>query len=208
MHPNPNFRKTNPAAAIAFARARSFGILTASTEGAPLLAHIPFLLDEGGTEAQLHLARSNPIARICTEAPLPVTLAVSGPDGYVSPDWYGIDDQVPTWNYVAVHLTGLLHPLPADALPRMLAAQSAAFEEYIPGKAPWTMDKMTAETTDRFMRMILPFRLQVTDLHSTFKLNQNKPDAVRQRAARHVQDGFGMELEQLSDLMCAPPQDG
>lgn len=207
MHPNPTFRKTAAPEAIAFARARSFGILIAATTEVPDLAHIPFLLNEDGTEAQLHLARSNPIARACT-APLPVKLAVSGPDGYISPDWYEMDDQVPTWNYVAVHLTGTLHPMPPDSLPDMLAAQSAAFEDFIPGKTPWTMDKMSEDTTTRFLRMILPFRLEVAAIDSTFKLNQNKPDEARHRAARAVTQGFGMELGQLSDLMRTPPREG
>ena len=35
-----------------------------------------------------------------------VRLIVEGPEGYISPDWYGVADQVPTWNYVAVHLVG------------------------------------------------------------------------------------------------------
>ena len=52
--------------------------------------------------------------------PGPAVLAVIGPDGYISPDWYGtheqVPDQVPTWNYIAVHLRGILHPLPAQAL--------------------------------------------------------------------------------------------
>ncbi|MBP0482268.1 FMN-binding negative transcriptional regulator [Sagittula salina] len=206
MHPNPGFRKTARAEALAFARTRSFGILASSGADAPDLAHIPFLLNENGTEAQLHLARSNPIARACT-GPLPVKLAVSGPDGYISPDWYAMEDQVPTWNYVAVHLTGTLHPLPLEALPEMLAAQSAGFETFLP-KPPWTMDKLSEETLARLMRMIQPFRLDVTAVDSTYKLSQNKPDSARLSAARHVPDGFGTELRQLSDLMRTPPPEG
>lgn len=203
MHPNPTFRKTAQTEALSFARTRGFGTLATTALD---FAHIPFLLNAEGTEARLHLARSNPIARACT-SPLAVKLIVNGPDGYISPDWYGLDDQVPTWNYVAVHLTGTLHPLPPETLPEMLAAQSAAFEDYIPGKTPWTMDKMSEDTTSRFLRMILPFRLAVETIDSTFKLNQNKPDEARHRAARAVTQGFGMDLDQLSDLMLSPPRE-
>ncbi len=205
MHPNPAFRSTKEARALAFARSRSFGILTLSTEGAPLLAHIPFLLSQDGTCVDLHLVRSNPICRALGEV-RPATLAVTGPDGYISPDWYGVDDQVPTWNYVAVHLVGELEQRPEAELEPLLAAQSAALEAFLP-KTPWTMDKMTSETRARFLRMILPFRLQVSEVHSTFKLNQNKPDLARQRAARQVEDGFGSDLNALADLMRMPPTD-
>lgn len=204
MHPNPTFRQTDRATALALVRARSFGVLTLSTEGAPLLSHVPFLLSESGTEADLHLVRSNPIARACA-APRPVTLAVSGPDGYVSPDWYGIEDQVPTWNYTAVHLIGTLHPRPVSELEPLLAAQSAAFEARIADKQPWTMDKMTAETKARFLRMILPFRLEITEVQSTFKLGQNKPEEVRRAAADKLTEGFGNELQALARDMRTPP---
>ena len=127
-------------------------------------------------------------------------LVVNGPDGYVSPDWYAVDDQVPTWNYVAVHLTGRLEALPETDLDPMLARQSAFYEEQL-DKAPWTMDKMQPETRARMQRMILPFRLSVEDVQSTFKLSQNKPDPVRSGAADHIATGFGSELSELERLM-------
>jgi transcriptional regulator len=111
---------------------------------------------------------------------------------------------VPTWNYVAVQFTGEVHPCPPETLEDLLARQSAALESFLP-KTPWTMDKMSAETKARFLRMILPFRLEVAEVQSTFKLNQNKPDHARMRAARAVEEGFGSDLMALADLMRQPP---
>lgn len=199
MHPNPIFRQTEEAKALAFARDRAFGILAVSTEGAPLLAHVPFLLPDDATCAGLHLVRSNPICRLRRDS-VPARLEVSGPDGYISPDWYGIDDQVPTWNYVAVALTGRLITQPVEQLEDLLAAQSAAYEARLP-KPAWTMDKMTAGTRARFLRMILPFRFEIDTIQSTWKLNQNKPDSARQAAANRVTGGLGMDLDGLSGLM-------
>ncbi len=203
MHPNPIFRKTARDTALAFVRERAFGILAVSTEAAPLMAHVPFLLSEDGQSAGLHLVRSNPICRACADG-VPARLEVSGPDGYVSPDWYGIDDQVPTWNYVAVAFTGRLVAQPVETLDALLAAQSAAYEARLP-KAPWTMDKLTTDTHARFLRMILPFRFEIEDMQSTWKLNQNKPDAARAAAAAAMPGGIGQELEALARLMQDPP---
>jgi transcriptional regulator len=118
--------------------------------------------------------------------PLPALLAVSGPDAYVSPDWYDAADQVPTWNYVAVHLRGLLHPEPPEALLPHLARVSALLEAKLAPKPAWTMDKMTDAAMERLMRMILPFRLEVTQVDSTVKLNQNKTEAQRAGAAAGI----------------------
>lgn len=123
MHPNPAFRQASRDENLGFARSRGFGTLAVSAPEGPLLSHVPFLLNGAGTAADLHLVRSNPILRLL-DAPRPAVIAVQGPDGYVSPDWYGMPDQVPTWNYVAVHLRGTLEPLPQDALRDLLSRGS------------------------------------------------------------------------------------
>jgi transcriptional regulator len=187
MHPNPAFRQEPLARNLAFARARGFGILSVNGPDGPIAAHVPFLLAEDGTVADLHLARSNPIARAALLTP--ALIAVSGPDAYVSPDWYGAEDQVPTWNYVAVHLRGVLEPLPDAALRGQADALSAEHEGRIAGKRPWTSAKMSEGTMPRMMRMILPFRLRITAVEGTWKLNQNKPDEVRARAAAALAQG-------------------
>ena len=204
MHPNPIYRKTEAERSLAFVRDRGFGVLAVSTEAAPLMAHVPLLLSEEADHILMHLVRSNPICR-AAGAPVPARMDVLGPDGYISPDWYGIDDQVPTWNHIAVSFTGVLEPLPAEDLPDVLAAQSAAYESRLVGKAPWTMDKMTDDTRNRFLRMILPFRLRIDNMQSTWKLGQNKPAEVRQSAAAALTRGFGSDLEGLSALMHSPP---
>lgn len=184
MHPNPAFRQTPEAAAIAMARTRGFGMLTVNGAAGPLAAHVPFELSPDAAHATLHLARSNPIAR--ATLPLPALLAVSGPDAYVSPDWYGGDDQVPTWNYIAIHLRGTLAPLPAGELHAHLDRLSAQFESRLAPKKPWVSNKMTPGAMERMMRMIQPFRLDLTEVQSTVKLNQNKPESQRRGAAQGI----------------------
>lgn len=199
MHPNQVFHTKTAADNLAFARARSFGMLCVD---GPLVSHIPFLLSVDGAEAGLHLVRSNPIARRLSEGDLSARLVVSGADGYVSPDWYGAADQVPTWNYVAVHLWGRLEMRPADELRDLIDAQSAAFEARLAPKPPWTSGKMTQAVMDKMMRQIVPCRLHVAGIDGTWKLNQNKPEEVRLRAAEHIAaSGVGLELEALAQLM-------
>ncbi len=201
MHPNPAFRAEDRARHIAFARDRAFGVLAISAETAPLLSHVPFLLSEDGSVAELHLVRSNPIVRVLN-TPCAARIAVSGPDGYVSPDWYGIDDQVPTWNYVAVHLSGQLELRPQADLGDLLDRQSAFYEGRLLPKPPWSPAKMTPDALERMKRMIVPCRMRVDDIQGTWKLNQNKPDSARAAAAEHVEaDGFGIEVRELAALM-------
>ena len=206
MHPNPIFRTAPEQQNLAFARNRAFGMLGINASDGPLLAHVPFLLNADGTSLDLHLVRSNPIARAIPE-PTPAVIAVTGPDGYVSPDWYGIEDQVPTWNYVAVHLRGMIRLLPQDDMRDMLDRQSDHFERTLLPKPMWKTAKVAPDILDRMMRQIVPARMTVTAVHGTWKLNQNKPDAVRLAAADHLQAaGLGIESDHLAQLMRTPPQ--
>jgi transcriptional regulator len=153
----------------------------------------------------MHLVRSNPILRLL-DTPQDALLAVMGPDGYVSPDWYGADDQVPTWNYAAVQIRGTLEALDHATMHDMLDRQSAHFEDQLP-KTPWTTAKMTPDVLEKMMRQIVPCRMTITDVQSTFKLNQNKPDDVRLRAADAMESsGIGMETATLAALMRNPPE--
>ncbi|MEL7165424.1 MAG: FMN-binding negative transcriptional regulator [Pseudomonadota bacterium] len=201
MHPNPVFHTETAQRNLDYARDRAFGVLAVATDGGPLLAHVPFLLSDDGAIAELHLVRSNPIVR-ALKTPRAAKIAVSGPDGYISPDWYGVSDQVPTWNYIAVHLTGTLHLRPHAEMRDMLDRQSAHFENQLVPKPPWKTDKMTPEVLARMMRQIVPCRFEVAEVDGTWKLNQNKEDAVRLAAANHVEAfGIGTELVLLSTLM-------
>lgn len=205
MHPNPAFRKTDTARNVAFAREQGFGLLAAATGDAPLISHIPFLLSDDGTRAEFHLVRSNPIVRLLT-APQPARLAVQGPHSYVSPDWYGSADQVPTWNYVAVHLVGKITLQPQEGMRDLLERQSAEFEARLSPKPEWLTDKMTPEVLERMMRQIVPCEMRVDEIAGTWKLGQNKPDAVRLRAADALEAaGQGQEVAALARLMRAPP---
>jgi len=201
MHPNPIYRQAGPDANLDFARSRGFGTLTVNGPEGPLASHVPFVLREGF--AELHLVRSNPIARALT-APVPALLAVVGPDAYVSPDWYGMEDQVPTWNYVAVHLRGTLHALPPEDLRGQLDRLSAEFEERIVGKKPWLVGKTAAEVLAWFMRTIVPCRFEIATVDGTWKLGQNKPEAARRAAAAGMRSAaIGAEVEALARLMDA-----
>lgn len=200
MHPNPAFRNEPEALNLLMARKRGFGTLCVNGDPVPMLSHVPFLLDDAGAEAELHLVRSNPIARHVT-TPTDAVIAVAGPDGYVSPDWYGLADQVPTWNYVAVHLHGRLSPADPGDMRAHLDRISAMFEARLP-KPAWTTDKMSPDALERMMRQILPFRFTVSKVEGTWKLNQNKTDAAREAAASQIRHSpIGHEVEVLSWLM-------
>ena len=201
MHPNPVFRREQCESALAFARERGFGALTVAVAEGVLAAHVPFVVDQRRMLA--HLIRANPLARHLRSGPVDALLIVSGPDGYVSPDWYGVPQMVPTWNYVAVHLRGKLRLLEDAALRSVLDRMSATFEERLAPKPPWKTDKVDDAVLAGKMRVIAPIEMSIESTDSTFKLNQNRSDTARAGAAAALAAGGtpGMETRALAALM-------
>ena len=202
MHPNPSFRKESDTRNIEFARERAFGTLAVNANDGPLLSHIPFLLMEDGKTIELHLVRSNPIIQSLKQAPQKGVISVLGGDSYISPDWYFVDDQVPTWNYIAVHLRGTIELLPQDEIHNVLERLSASMETRLLPKKPWLSSKMDQDIYQNMLRQIVPVRMAVTEINGTWKLSQNKPEEVRMNAAKGVaENSMGSELALLSKLM-------
>lgn len=201
MHPNPNFRKETEERNIAFARERGFGTLAINATNGPLLSHIPFLLMEDNKSVELHLVRSNPIFRALSE-PQEAVISILGGDSYLSPDWYFVDDQVPTWNYIAVHIRGTISLLPDEEIHGILDRLTASMEDRLLPKKPWTFSKMDQEVYKKMLRQIVPVRMVVSEINGTWKLSQNKSDEVRISAADGVtENGIGSELALISHLM-------
>ena len=201
MHPNPVFRQEPRGSALELARERGFGTFTVAGPEGVLAAHLPFVLDEDRVLA--HLVRVNPIARHLRREPARALLIVSGPDGYVSPDWYGEAQLVPTWNYAAVHLRGELRLLDDTALRPILDRLSETFEARLAPKPPWKTDKVEEGLLARMMRQIVPIEMSVDTVDSTFKLNQNRSDTARAGAAAALAAGGtpGMETRALAERM-------
>ena len=180
MHPNAAFRWDDREAMRAFAAEIGFGMLFLTTSDGPRIAHVPFVFSDDG-HLTFHLARGNAITKHLDDAE--GLFVVNGPDGYISPDWYGIDDQVPTWNYIALELQGPVRKMDEAALIAQVDALSEHQETRLAPKPVWTRGKMIDGHFDKMLRGIVGFEMEVTAWRSTVKLGQNKSVEVRLAAA-------------------------
>jgi transcriptional regulator len=178
MYTPPPF-KPDRAASLAFAEARGFGLVCAWDGTKPIASPLPFFLsfaDDGTPRALFHVARHNPLVKLANGTSSWL-LAVNGADAYVSPDWYVSPDQVPTWLYQVVHLTGTVRALSDDELAEQIETLSAKFENRLLPKKPWLSSKMTAGRLDAMKKAIVGLVMTVEEVEGSFKLNQHKSDA-------------------------------
>lgn len=184
MHPNAAFRWDDRDAMRAFAAEIGFGMVFLTTPDGPRVAHLPFVFLDAD-RIGFHIARGNALAKHLDGAD--ALFVINGPDGYVSPDYYGIDDQVPTWNYVALELQGPVGKMDEVALVAQIDALSNTQETQLAPKPVWTREKMQAGHFDKMLRGIVGFEMDITAWRSTIKLGQNKPAKIRAAAADGVE---------------------
>jgi transcriptional regulator len=202
MYTPPPF-KSDRAASLAFAQARGFGMVCAWDGEKPIASALPFCLgftDDGTPIVAFHVTRGNALARLAG-GKAHWLLAVTGADAYVSADWYASPDQVPTWLYQAVHLTGTVDLMPEGELGAHLDVLSAKFESWLAPKPPWTVDKVSAGRQQMLKKAIVGLKMTVEDVEGSFKLNQHKSDADHMAVANALAQQGDPASRQIAGLM-------
>jgi transcriptional regulator len=163
--------------ALAFAAARGFGIVVAADARGPRASHVPFVLEsrDGATVVQIHLTARNPLVELAN-GERRFLLIVSGDDAYVSNDWYASADNVSTWLYEAVHLSGVAHLRGHEESRPHGDALLAAAEARLP-KQPWDLTQMEPTKREAMLSMIRVIDIVVDEIEGQSKLNQHKSDA-------------------------------
>jgi transcriptional regulator len=189
MHANRLFRETDKTRLALRFRAHPFATLIATKDGRPIAGHAPIVIDRDaeGWRLRFHLAAANPLVAAIAANGEALALGLGG-DAYISPDWYGAPDQVPTWNYLSVECEGPTRAVDEAALVAILDDLSAQEEARLAPKKPWTREKMTPSVFDRMLKAIVGFEMRPSRFEGVTKLGQNKPEAQRIAAAAALGD--------------------
>lgn len=199
MHLRPAFTETDPDRIKGLIRAHPFGTLvTHLPDRGAEASHIPFAVREhgGGFTLHGHLAAGN---AQCVALDGGSGLAVfAGPHAYVAPGWYEAQPAVPTWDYAAVHVHGVLSLVTNEA---QIAAdlQDMVFEEL----DPFRVDALPALYRARMFAGIRAFTLTPTRVEAQWKMSQNRsvPDRLGVIAGLRAQEDQG--AGRVADLIAA-----
>ncbi len=170
-----------------FVREHDFATLVIAENGAPVASHllVDLTTDSDGTWLiNGHMARANKLWR-AFDSTKEVLLIFGGPNTYISPTWYS-HLNVPTWNYIAVHLYGT--PRLIDGGPELTDILSRLIKRY-ETKSDYRLESLPRDFVEKEMRGTMGFQVKVTRVEANFKLSQNRNDedyanVVRQLEAR------------------------
>lgn len=180
MYIPPHFVNPDRGEALAFMKRFPFALLVSNGENGPVSTHLPFIFheSEGRLVLTSHLAAENEQAALLEKSP--VLVVFSAPHAYISPTLYDRRENVPTWNYVAVHCRGNARILDGnaaktDVLERMITVFEPAYIEQWKG--------LSAKYKTGLLGELTAFEIDVTKTEACSKLNQNKSSTEQARIA-------------------------
>ncbi|HRL71179.1 MAG TPA: FMN-binding negative transcriptional regulator [Flavobacterium sp.] len=157
-----------------FLQENSFGILINQTNGKLWATHIPLELDtneNGATILSGHISKENPQWNGFIDNDQ-VLAVFSGPHSYISSSWYD-HENVPTWNYIAVHVYGKIKIIEGEAVIESLKKLVDKYEQK--SENPVRIEDLSQKIMLQ-SRGIVAFEIEITEIQATRKMSQNRDE--------------------------------
>ncbi len=157
-----------------FLQENSFGILINQTNGKLWATHIPLELDtneNGATILSGHISKENPQWNGFIDNDQ-VLAVFSGPHSYISSSWYD-HENVPTWNYIAVHVYGKIKIIEGEAVIESLKKLVDKYEQK--SEDPVRIEDLSQKIMLQ-SRGIVAFEIEITEIQATRKMSQNRDE--------------------------------
>lgn len=172
MHIPNYYKNENLEDVKSFLVENNFGILINRTNGKLTGTHIPMELemDENGDDVLVgHISKLNPQWTNFHDNE-EILAIFNGPHSYISSSWYE-KENVPTWNYIAVHIYGKIKIIEGDALLNSLKRLVDKYERN--SEHPVSIEKMSSRTLKQ-INGIVGFSIKISEIQAAYKLSQNR----------------------------------
>lgn len=183
---------------LAFIKEHSFATIITNGGGVPIASHLPMVIEEEVDSLKIigHFAKANSHWQLLNNQKSLIIFAE--PHAYISPVHYESIVNVPTWNYIAVHVYGDCTLVTDDASSiAILEKTIGTYEaEY---KKQW--DALPADYKKANLNGIVCFEMKVTDIQAKKKLSQNKTSNERQNIIRQLEKSSNTLEVKIAGLM-------
>ena len=193
------FKVENVDEILDFVQKNSFGTIVTTEQGKPIATHLPLGFNKKGDDYYItgHVAYGNPQWRTF-ETCQDVLVMFQGPHAYISSSWYG-HEEVPTWNYQAVHIYGQASILERDELIEELTIMMEKYEKHREHPILWA--NLSPQLLENQLKAIVGFKIRVEDIQAAYKLSQNRNDTDNMNIIGQLQNEGDPNAEQLAAVM-------
>ncbi|MDN5389456.1 MULTISPECIES: FMN-binding negative transcriptional regulator [Bacillus] len=193
------FKVENVDEVLDIVQKNSFGTIVTTEQGKPIATHLPLGFNKKGDDYYItgHVAYGNPQWRTF-ETCQDVLVMFQGPHAYISSSWYG-HEEVPTWNYQAVHIYGQASILERDELIEELTVMMEKYEKHREHPILWA--NLSPQLLENQLKAIVGFKVRVEDIQAAYKLSQNRNDTDYMNIIDQLQNEGDPNAEQLAAVM-------
>lgn len=177
----------------------SFATIVTTDKGKPIATHLPLQLTEEGEDYFItgHMAYGNPQWKTF-ETSESVLVIYQGPHAYISSSWYE-HENVPTWNYQAVHVYGQASILSEEELKLDLITLLEKHEKHRENAILW--DKLSPQVLEGQLKGIVGFKIKVQEIQAAYKLSQNRNKEDYDNIVEKLQEEENLHSQQLAEVM-------
>ena len=175
MYNLPYYKEKNETVINEFIAKYPFAFLSGSdNENKPVATQVPVFIEEkdGRKILRGHIMKNTDHHKAFMHNPN-VLVVFTGHHTYVSATWYSNPHLASTWNYMSVHVKGVIRILDDASLIETLRMTSLHFENYNQ-QSTTIYDNMPADYTQRMMKAIVAFEIEVKEMDTVFKLSQDR----------------------------------
>lgn len=183
MYLPKRYREEDHDRIVEFLKENAFPALVSQDGGRLMATHLPVEVLEnpnGSLTILGHMSRGNPQWRSFGEQE--VLLIFQGAHTYISPRWYN-HVNVPTWNYLMVHVYGTVRMLEGQALYDLLSQLVKKHEV----ETGYDMEGLPSDFVEKEIRGVAGFALDVTRMDAAYKLSQNRDDESYANIVRELE---------------------
>jgi len=160
----------------------------------PLITHLPLVYEDGKLIG--HIDIYNPQAQLLKDDN-DVTIIFAGPECYISPSIYSTT-QLPTWNYIKVHLKGSVKAIESKAALKQSLITMTEFLEAPKHKYVLESDN---PRLDRNLDYIKMFEIEISNWEGKFKLSQDKKPSDTKAAREELVRSNQESIKQFVDTV-------
>tara|TARA_R110002094_G_C4874351_1_gene208666 strand:- start:372 stop:1004 length:633 start_codon:yes stop_codon:yes gene_type:complete len=207
MHIPKKFEQTDTAQLEGLIRDYPFATLVTDSESGIEATHLPVVLMEvaGKKVLQAHIAKANPLWKTVSDRS-EVLIIFNGPNCYISPNHYPTKretgESVPTWNYVVVHVKGVISFVQDEAW-LQTAVDNLTAQHELRQAIPWTTSDAPEGYIEKMLSAIVGLEIEITSITGQWKLSQNQPDKNRLGVIAGLSSESESQYQKVAELVKA-----